>query len=416
MLKINRFPTENDFAQWGLYLLAFLMGIGFLRLEIGALVLVAAFFWKTYISQAEKIQDKAWAYLAGCVLGLFLFFYGWDYLPYKPQSYLFEAHYFIKFFAWSVLAFLLPLACHSVHSLFSLVWYLALGVFVYAFVTVVATLWLLPPPYYGQVIVLLSFVRGDIAIGNSPGISNLLCFVPIVFWAGLLLDEDSRPRGMILMGFIASLFAVFAAIQLQQRTFFLLVLVLQPVLIGLLLMVLKRYYTGLMVFSICLICPILLSLEGFFGINILPRKLDANLLTDARVEMFRFWFSHVWKDPWSRVEVGPAPWDSLYWFHNFFADVHRLSGLKPVLAACAFFGLLFIRTIYLFWLRPAWGAFVLAVAFPTFMIANTSVVPEGERQPFLLLVLLYSICECLLWQIRKEQPSLPASPVKTVRI
>lgn len=416
MLKISIFAKNDSFAQWGLYLVAFLMGIGFLRLEVGALGFAAALWGKAYLDQVVKQVKNPWFYLAGGLVGSFLWFYWWDFVPYKPQLYHFEVHYFKKILFWSLLAFLLPLAGHSVRNLLSLVWYIALGVFVYAFTTAVVTLWLLPPPYYGQVIVLLSFLRGDIAIGNSPGISNLLCFVPIVFWAGLLLDEDSRPRGMILMGLIASLFAVFAAIQLQQRTFFLLVLVLQPVLIGLLLMLLKRYYTGLMLFSICLIYPILLWLEGFFGITILPRKLDANLLTDARVEMFRFWFSHVWKDPWSRVEVGPAPWDSLYWFHNFFADVHRLSGLKPVLATCAFFGLLFIRTIYLLWLRPAWGAFVLAVAFPTFMIANTSVVPEGERQPFLFLVLLYSICECLLWQIRKEQPSLPASPVKTVHI
>lgn len=392
------------------------MGTGFLKLEIGAVGLVAALWGKAYLDQVVKQVKNPWFYLAGGLLGSFLWFYWWDYVPYKPQLYPFEVHYFKIILAWSLMAFLLPASSYNAQTLVSFVWLTALGSFAYAFATVIATLWLLPPPYYGQVIDLRSLVRGAATIGNSPGISNLLCFLPIAFSAGLLLDPDSRPKGMVWMGFVLSLAAIFAASQLQQRTFFLLVLVLQPVIIGLLLMALKRYRAGLMLFSICLVYPALLWLEGYFGIIILPRKLDTNLLTDARVQMLRFWCSQVWIDPWSRVEVGPAPWDSLYWFHNFFADAHRLSGLRATLAAGIFFGVFFIRTIYLLWLRPAWGAFVLAVALPTFMIANTSVVPEGERQPFLLLVLLYSICECLLWQIRKKSALLPESPAKTAPI
>lgn len=407
MLKINQFVNKHDVAEWGLYLVAFLMGTGFLKLEIGALVLIGLFSGRGYLSVLMSKAKNPWLYLAGALLGSLLWLYWWDYFPYKPQMYPFDVHYFKMVFVWSLLAFLLPLSSRSARSLIALVWFMALGAFVYAFVTVIVTLCLLPPPYYGRVIDLRSLIRGVVAIGNTPGISNLLCFVPIGFSAGLLLDQGSRPRGMVWLGLIVSLLAIFGAIQLQQRTFFLLVLVLQPVVIGVLLVALKRYRMGLAIFLVCLIYPALIWLEGGFGIVILPRKLDANLLTDARVEMFRFWLLHVWVDPWSRVEVGPAPWDSLYWFHNFFADVHRLSGLKAMLAAVAFMSVFFIRVIYLLTQRATWGVFLLAVALPIFVIINTSVVPEGEVQPFLMMVLLYSICECLLWKIKKESPLLP---------
>lgn len=408
MLEIFNFAKKNNFAQWGLYVLAFLMGTGFLKLEIGALALVAAFWGKAYLNEGFNQAKNPWLYLAGGLLGSFLWFYWGDYVPYKPQAYLFDVHYFKMVVVWSLLAFLLPFFSRSARSLIGFVWFMAMGAFTYAFVTVIVTLWLLPPPYYGQVIDLRSLVRGIIAIGNTPGISNLLCFVPIAFSAGLLLDQGSRPRGMVLIGLIGSLLAIFGAIQLQQRTFFLLVLIMQPVVIGVLFVVLKRYRMGLAVLLVCLLYPAFIFLEGSFGIVILPRKLEANLLTDARVEMFRFWLSHVWIDPWSRVEVGPAPWDTIYWFHNFFADVHRLSGLKPMLLALIFMCVFFMRAIYLLRQRPAWGAFLLAVASPTFVLINTSVVPEGEVQPFLMIILLCSICECLLWKTKKKLLSLPA--------
>lgn len=403
MLK-NITIEKNEAAQWGVYFLAFLMGTGFLKLEIGAVVVVAANWWKSYLAQAFDSAKNPWIFFAGCVLGAFLWFYWWDYLPYKPQMYPFETHYFKMILAWSLMAFLLPLSSRSARSLIYLVWFTALGAFAYAFATVVATVLLLPPPHYSQVVEIRNLFRGVLTIGNSPGISNLLCLIPITFSAGMLLDKDNRPMGLAWIGVLFSIAALWGAIELQQRTFFLVVLAVQPVIIGLLLMVLKRYREGSLVFLICLAYPLLLLLESFSGLQLLPRKLDANLLADARIEMLQFWVMHVWADPWVRVAVGPAPWDSVYWFHNFFADVHRLSGLKAVLAACAFFGLLFIRTSCLLWRRPAWGAFLLAVALPIFMIMNTSVVPEGERQPFLLLIMLYTICECLLWQARHKSP------------
>lgn len=48
------------------------------------------------------------------------------------------------------------------------------------------------------------------------------------------------------------------------------------------------------------------------------------------------------------------------------------------------------------------GLFLIAIAIPIFLIMNTSVVPEGERQPFFLLIFIGVICEKLLATHKKN--------------
>jgi apolipoprotein N-acyltransferase len=117
--------------------------------------------------------------------------------------------------------------------------------------------------------------------------------------------------------------------------------------------------------------------------------------------MFQFWLDHLIVNPFQRVEVGPAPWDSLQWFHNFFADIHRLSGFWGLLSAVILVSYIFVRLLYLIKLDRRIGLFLMAVTIPCFFIMNTSVVPEGERQPFLLLLAIGAITEVILGKSRQ---------------
>lgn len=392
----------NTISAKIILLLAFLLGTGFLKLALPALALGIVFWGNAYWANVSYRLKNRWCWIAGGLLGLFLIIYRLNYLPYEPALYLLEPHYFKIILIWSLMAFFLPMAIQSEKMFSVMVWMLAFGAFAYALITSLLTLKLLSPPYYGQVIDMRSLARGTVAVINSPGIANLLCFIPIVSAAVFLIDRESRPKGLILIGGILSILAIGSALLLQQRTFFLIVLVVQPITVAILLLVLRRYRLAALIFSLCLVYPGLIYLESFLGITILPRKLGADLLADARVQMFGYWVTHLLNDPWQRVHVGPAPWDTLFWFHNVFADIHRLSGLPALIAFVAFLVVFFARTFWLLWRRPSWGAFVLAVAIPTFMIMNTSVVPEAEKQPFLMMILLYSICECLLWKTPKK--------------
>lgn len=44
----------------------------------------------------------------------------------------------------------------------------------------------------------------------------------------------------------------------------------------------------------------------------------------------------------------------------------------------------------------------MAIFTPCFLIMNTSVVPEGERQPFLLLLALSAIAEVVLARDKRQ--------------
>jgi len=120
-----------------------------------------------------------------------------------------------------------------------------------------------------------------------------------------------------------------------------------------------------------------------------------------------YWFERVIANPFQRVEVGPAPWDSLQWFHNFFADIHRLSGFWALLAAVILVSYIFIRLLFVIRVDRRLGLFLMAIAIPCFLIMNTSVVPEGERQPFLLLLAIGAISEVILGRHRGSSKPLP---------
>jgi hypothetical protein len=142
--------------------------------------------------------------------------------------------------------------------------------------------------------------------------------------------------------------------------------------------------------------PALQMIDQLFGMGLLYRPIKTEMLNDARFQMFQFWIEHFVANPFQRVEVGPAPWDHLQWFHNFFADIHRLSGFWALLTAVILVAYIFYRLLCLTLQERRLSFFLMAIAIPNFLIINTSVVPEGERQPFLLLLAIGVICEVIL--------------------
>jgi hypothetical protein len=118
--------------------------------------------------------------------------------------------------------------------------------------------------------------------------------------------------------------------------------------------------------------------------------------------MLSYWLTHLIEAPFTRIEVGPPQWQDLQWFHNFFADVHRFSGFWGLSAAILLLGFIFYKLMLLIRANQSMGLFLMAIAIPIFLIMNTSVVPEGERQPFFLLIFIGVICEKLLATHKKN--------------
>ena len=127
--------------------------------------------------------------------------------------------------------------------------------------------------------------------------------------------------------------------------------------------------------------------------------------------MFQYWFGRVAVNPFERINVGPAQWSDLFWFHNFFADVHRLSGFLALLMAIILMAYIFYRIICVIRIDLRVGLFLMAIAIPCFLIMNTSVVPEGERQPFLLMLAIGAISEVLISRAKAKHKLSTQNPV-----
>jgi hypothetical protein len=246
---------------------------------------------------------------------------------------------------------------------------------------------------------------------NTPGMANLLCLFPVAFLAGILLEPSQRPRWFWAIGIVGFALSLAAAFALGQRSYFAISLVIEPLVVGLCFMLLKSWRPLFTILSLMAMYPLLLGLDRFLGASYLSRPLDANLFSDARFQMFQFWFNHFLENPFQRSEVGPAPWSDLQWFHNFFADIHRLSGFWALLAAALLMAYIFYRIACVIKMDRRYGLFLMAIAIPCFLIINTSVVPEGERQPFLLLLAIGAIAEVTISRARKKLVGNTTNPL-----
>jgi hypothetical protein len=169
------------------------------------------------------------------------------------------------------------------------------------------------------------------------------------------------------------------------------------------LLLLGKWKSSLGLFLLIASYPSLLKVDQLLGSGLLKRVVNHDLLNDSRFIMLRFWLDNLTTDPFKRPEVGPTPWDYLQWFHNFFADVHRLSGFWALMAAVFLVIYIFFRIAWLVKKDKRLGLFLMSMAMCCFLIMNTSVVPEGERQPFLLLLAIGAISEVALARLAKEK-------------
>jgi hypothetical protein len=192
-----------------------------------------------------------------------------------------------------------------------------------------------------------------------------------------------------------------AALVLNQRSYYVISFFVGPIVVALFLLLLRSWLPFFSILSFLFVYPILLVFDHLLGSAYLLRRLDESLFNDARFQMLQIWLNHFLEKPFLRVEVSPAVWSDIQWFHNFFADIHRFSGFWALIAAGFLMTFIFCRLICVIRVNRRFGLFLMAVSLPCFLIINTSVVPEGERQPFLLLLAIGAISEVTISRARK---------------
>jgi len=340
--------------------------------------------------------------------GLFLSAYLGLYIPYHPNILTMPWAYFTLLLALCFITLVWIACLEKELDLIGVIFYFCLGALIYCLATIGTSMVIEHRMlgFYGGVSDIRYLPFGIKKLINTPGIANLLSLFPVVFLAGTLLKSNQRPKGFGILGATGLALSLVGAVAIGQRSYFVLVFAIMPLIVGFFLLLLGQWRSSIAVFFCMASYPILLRVDQALDTNFLSRVVNHDLLIDARFVMFQFWLEHLIENPFKRTEVGPAPWDSLQWFHNFFADVHRLSGFWALLAAVILVSYIFFRVLCVIKREKRLGLFLMSIAICCFLIMNTSVVPEGERQPFLLLLAIGVISEVILARLPKKNTGL----------
>lgn len=380
-----------------LYLIPLILGFGVYPLLILGLIFSLSVLLnleaKLFLTKICDPLTKPGFLFFLALVALFLILYWGFYIPYRLEITKMPWAYFEVLFALFTISLLWVGIFTKTSERIEFIWYFCLGAFLLVLGTVGATLVLKSPPYYANVIDIRYLPFGMERFINTPGMANLLSLFPVTFLAGILLKPDQRPKWFWLMGIFGFVLSLGAAITLGQRSYFLVVLVIVPIILVCLLLLLKSWHPFIAFCSLLLSYPIINWIAQIKGMPLFFRSLNQNLVNDPRFQMLRFWFDHLIANPFQRASVGPAPWDTHPWFHNFFADIHRLSGFWALLAAVILVSYIFYTILRVVRRDKRMGLFLMVIAITCFLIMNTSVVPEGERQPFLLLLVIGAIAQ-----------------------
>lgn len=230
--------------------------------------------------------------------------------------------------ATAILAFLLVIIAKSPPERFKVILFITSGMFVFALLNTIATLYYVQPPYYSRA---YHFAAG--IIYNSPGTTILASMLPILLVSFFPIRLTNQINSMMLT--VAAV-AISAAISLMfsARTFFF-------VLPAILLFALFRYLVNRRKSEEHELLTIVLFLIASTGILAFVLRDQFSAIIERIVNgTYATKIGHsilYWKQVSTNFFQYPEVASSgEYWFHNFFYDAHRTSGPWTAILAYAF--------------------------------------------------------------------------------
>ena len=217
-------------------LIPFSLGFGVWPLVIPALLV--ALLGRTWICLQpfiKNLQTTALApgYLVFLILiGLFFVCYRGFFIPYRSEIHTMPWLYFWVLFILSPLIVIWVALFDKDKDLISFIWALCIGSLLFSVATVFFTVWLNKPPFYAAAIDIRYLPFGIQRNTNTPGIANIMCLFPITFLAALLLKPNQRPSWFWTIGILGFALSLITAIPLVQRSFFVVVLFIAPLVVA----------------------------------------------------------------------------------------------------------------------------------------------------------------------------------------
>lgn len=398
LIAIRHFLVKNIHG-----LIPCILGFGVYPLMIPAIIVTSFFGTKKYPRNLMIMIHKPGYLTLLMMIFLFLGCYWGLYTPYSLEPHNLQWAYFPTLSILCITTLLWVGCLQKNIEIIGFIWFFCLGALIFCLITVGMTILYATPPFYSNAIDIRYLFLGIKKSINTPGISNLLCLFPTAFIAGLILKPNERPCLFWSVGIVGFSLSIAAAVLIGQRSYFVIVFVIDPIIAGVFLLIQRSWHSFFAVVLSTLTLPLMMLLNESTTISfVLKRFQEHRLIHDGRFQMLQYWIKHLLANPLDQIKVGPEAWAHLQWFHNFFADVHRLSGFWALLAAITLIALIFYRLIHLIKTETRLGFFLATIATTCLLIINTSVVPEGEKQPFLLLLAIGAITEVVLARERHK--------------
>ncbi len=238
-----------------------------------------------------------------------------------------------------------------------------------------------------------------VKIANA-GLCNQLVYLPaFCFFYVCCLKMRQNKTAIILLG-ILYIFISAECYILQRRVVFIVLYIFVPF-AWIAMQIIKKNIRKKQVLT----TAALLIVSGL-GFILITSKMGRpiNILNDPRFHFEWSFLQQFLHNPLKNaiLDVCYQKQYEVWWFHNFFADVHRSSGFIPFVLAVILIGFIGGRICYYVFYRGGNMLFLFMFLF-VFLILNSSVVPEGEFQPLLLVLMLGSLNEALLAQRSRPQ-------------
>ena len=291
-------------------------------------------------------------------------------------------------------ALLLGLSTRSVRDMFSVVLGFSITTFFLVIAFAIATWNYSGKTVYGHIYNALD--RVDI---NSAGMMSLLIVLPC-FLSALFIIHNDRKNLIKISVFFTFLLASILAYCFESRSVFIILYLLIPIQLICLGIAYSRWkipkFTIFRCMGLSLVIVIVIA-----ALEHLKRPIGTNIVHDGRIKMLSSFIHQLLINPFNHALVPKEIQfeTTTHYFHNFFADAHRLSGFWGFLSAVILVAFIGYRTLTAAQVSD-FGKVMLLLFIPTFLILNTSVVPEGEFQPILLILLIGGCSESILRSLK----------------
>lgn len=266
---------------------------------------------------------------------------------------------------------------------------ISLGLLLRSSVVVVGSLIHLKPPFYGK-----AYDPLNGAFVNTPSFSNMASFIAwtliaLFFFRGFQTGLKLKVLGIAVMGIAFSIGTVFVGRSFFVICFLALSMAFIPYMRQIRVKVLaKSIIIGILALSLFDVLAKYYFYGYRLGRELLISRIMSQGLESTRFKFYSSWLQQFYEDPLSRPQVDRSI-EPTYWFHNFWMDTQRTSGLIALILSTLIFLLpmasLILKSVQ--GNKIAWRLFTMLTCM-TIIMASSVAMEAGDSGVIVFMAVL----------------------------